>query len=208
VIARSFAVVLLALAATCAEASAIDRLHAFLSDTKTARATFAQTVVDRNGRRVQNSSGTVALSRPGKFRWEYEKPNKQLIVGDGVRVWLYDEDLKQVTVKKMDSALGSTPAALLTGSNEVERAFTLVALPDAEGLEWLEATPKSNESTFASVRLGFDANGLARMQLKDNFGHTTTISFAKFERNANLPHELFTFKPPSGADVIGDKSGA
>lgn len=194
--------------ATLAHASAIDRLHAFLSDTKSARASFSQTVVDRGGKRVQQSSGSVALSRPGKFRWEYDKPYKQLIVGDGRRVWIYDEDLKQVTVKKMDAALGSTPAALLAGSNEIERAFTLIALPDSEGLEWLEATPKASDSAFASVRMGFDASGLARMELKDNFGHTTVIAFAKFERNAALPQELFTFKPPSGADIIGDKSGA
>jgi outer membrane lipoprotein carrier protein len=188
-------------------ASAIDRLHAFLNDVKTARANFSQTVVDRGGRRVQESSGTVAISRPGKFRWETEKPAKLLIVGDGTRVWVYDEDLKQVTVKKMDTALGSTPAALLTGSNEIEHAFTLFALPSDEGLEWLEAKPKSTDSTFASVKMGFDANGLARMELKDNFGHTTTIAFSKFEKNANVAPSLFTFKPPSGVDVLGDKAG-
>jgi outer membrane lipoprotein carrier protein len=198
----------LALFASGAQASAIDRLHAFLGEMKTARATFTQTVADRNGRRTQQSSGTVALSRPGKFRWEYEKPNKQLIVGDGVRIWIYDEDLKQVTVKKMDAALGATPAALLTGSNEIERSFTLVALPSGDGLEWLEATPRASDSTFTQVRMAFDATGLARMELKDNFGHTTTIAFTKFERNAVLPNDLFVFKPPSGADVVGDKSGA
>jgi len=197
-----------AMFACSAQASAIDRLHGFLSEMKTARASFAQTVVDRNGRRLQQSSGTMALSRPGKFRWEYEKPNKQLIVGDGVRIWVYDEDLKQVTVKKMDAALGSTPAALLTGNNEIERAYTLVAQPSTDGLEWLEATPKASESTFVSVKMAFDANALARMELKDHFGHVTTIVFNKFERNASLPHELFVFKPPSGTDVVGDKSGA
>jgi chaperone LolA len=159
-------------------------------------------VVDKNGKRLQESSGTLALSRPGKFRWNYEKPYQQLIVGDGTKVWIYDSDLNQVTVKKLDAALGSTPAALLAGSSEIERGFTLVAQPDAEGLEWLEATPKAADSTFATVRMGFDAHGLARMQLRDNFGHTTMITLSKSERNVTLPPDLFKFTAPKGADVI------
>jgi outer membrane lipoprotein carrier protein len=191
-------------ASVCAQASAIDRLHSFIEDTKTLRAAFTQAVLDKDGKRLQESSGTLALARPGKFRWNYEKPYQQLIVGDGKKVWIYDSDLNQVTVRKLDAALGSTPAALLAGSNEIERAFTLVAQSDADGLQWLEATPKAADSTFATVRMGFDAKGLSRMQLRDHFSHTTMITLSKSERNVSLPPDLFKFTAPKGADVIGD----
>jgi outer membrane lipoprotein carrier protein len=203
-IARIMVAALLAGMFACASASGIDRLHGFMNDIKTARAVFTQVVLDKNGKRLQEASGTLALARPGRFRWSYEKPYKQLIVGDGIKVWVYDDDLNQVTVRKLDSALGSTPAALLAGSNEIERAFTLVAQPPSEGLEWVEATPKTGESTFASVRMGFAANALARMQLYDHFGQTTVITLSKFERNASVSPELFKFVAPKGADMIGD----
>lgn len=199
---RLMAFALAACAAGWAQGSAIDRLHSFLSDTRTLRASFAQVVTDKAGRKVQESSGTLALARPGKFRWNYDLPYKQLIVGDGSKVWVFDADLNQVIVRKLDAALGSTPAALLAGGNEIETAFTLIAQPAAEDLEWLEATPKSSESTFASVRMGFDSAGLSRMEFKDNFGQTTRLVFSRMERNAAVPGSEFRFVPPPGADVI------
>ena len=185
-----------------AHASAIDRLHSFLTDIRTLRASFAQVVTDKAGRKVQEASGTLALARPGKFRWSYAAPYKQVIVGDGAKVWVFDADLNQVIVRKLDAALGSTPAALLAGGSDVEQAFTLVALADADGLEWLEATPKSAESTFAAVRMGFAGAALARMELKDKFGQTTRLVFSNVERNAAVAAGDFRFAPPPGADVI------
>lgn len=204
---RHVAVVVLAfaLAVTAVEAATIDRLRAFVRDTQTARAQFTQTVADRNGRVTQSAAGEFLLERPGKFRWSVAKPYKQLLVGDGQRVWVFDEDLNQVIVRKVGDALGSTPAALLSGNQDVERAFAWKELPVADGLDWLSATPLNKETTFAEIRLGFDTRGLAALELLDAFGQKSLVRFTSFERNPKLAAELFQFTPPKGADVIGDK---
>jgi outer membrane lipoprotein carrier protein len=191
--------------ATTGNAATLDRLRAFVRETQTARAQFTQNVVDRNGRAVQSATGEFELSRPGKFRWTVEKPYKQLLVGDGQRVWVYDEDLKQVIVRKIGEALGATPAALLSGNQEVESAFAWADLPAADGLEWLGATPLAKDAAFSSIRLGFDAKGLAALEVVDVFGQTSVVRFANFERNPKLPPERFRFVPPTGVDVIGEK---
>lgn len=183
----------------------MDRLRAFVRDTTTARTTFTQTVIDRTGRVVQKANGEFALSRPGRFRWSVDKPYRQLVVGDGERVWIYDEDLNQVVVRNVGEAVGSTPAALLAGKEEVEKAFTWTELPAAQGLEWLAAVPLSAEATFREIRLGFDAKGLVALELLDAFGQRTSIRFADMARNPALPPETFRFVPPKGADVIGAK---
>ena len=195
---------LLAAVAPLADAATLERLRAFVHDTQTARAAFTQTVTDKNGRTKQEASGEFAISRPGRFRWSVDQPYKQLLVGDGDRVWIYDPDLNQVVKRRNDQALGSTPAALLAGKDEVERAFDWRDLPAADGLEWLGATPKNKESTFGEIRLGFNASGLAALEVYDNFGQRTLIRFGKLERNPKLPAELFKFTPPPGADVVGD----
>lgn len=187
-----------------AQAGAIDKLRQFLDSTKTVRADFAQIVVAKNGRKPQQSTGVMMFSRPGKFRWEVRKPYEQLLVGDGDKVWIYDPDLRQVTVRKMGAALGSTPAALLAGDNAFEKNFTLREGGEAEGYEWVEATPKAGDSGFEKIRLGFAGNDLRAMELHDNFGQTTSLLFGKLERNPSLAGSLFRFVPPAGADVIGE----
>jgi outer membrane lipoprotein carrier protein len=187
-----------------AEGATLERLRAFVRDTQTARAEFTQTVTDKNGRKVQEASGEFAIARPGKFRWSVTAPYKQLLVGDGERVWIYDADLNQVVKRRNDQALGTTPAALLAGKDDVERAFDWRDLPPSDGLEWLGATPKGKESSFSDIRLGFDASGLAALEIFDNFGQRTVIRLARLERNPKLSPELFKFTPPKGADVVGD----
>lgn len=196
---------LVALVSGAAHGANLDRLRAFVRDTQTARAEFTQSVAGREGRVAQTASGEFLLERPGKFRWSVAKPYKQLLVGDGHRVWIYDEDLNQVIVRKIGEALGATPAALLAGSQDVEKAFTWKDLPPADGLDWLSATPISQETTFAEIRLGFDAKGLAALELLDAFGQKSVVRFTSFERNPKLPASSFTFTPPKGADVIGDR---
>ncbi len=199
------AVVALVGCASLADAATLDRLHAFVRETQTARAAFTQTVSDRNGHTRQQAAGEFSIARPGKFRWSVDKPYKQLLVGDGERVWIYDEDLNQVVKRRNDQALGTTPAALLAGREDVEKAFDWRDLPPADGLEWLSATPKNKEgSSFTEIRLGFDSNGLAALQVLDNFGQRTLIKLSKLERNPKLPADLFQFTPPKGADVIGE----
>ncbi len=196
--------VVFCLHSTLCNASSIERFAQFIGATQTARANFDQKVFDRAGKMVQESKGTLAFSRPGKFRWNYQKPFAQLIVGDGVRVWVYDSDLQQVTVKRIDQVMTSTPAALLAGNNEALRAFHMVDRGTSEGLEWLEAIPKEKEGGFEQVRLGFGFSGLEVMELSDSFGQKTILRLTSLERNPGLDPGLFRFVPPKGADVIGD----
>ncbi len=204
--ARSLiALVLWFLATGVVRAGGVDQLKAFIEGAKSVRAAFTQIVSDKTGKVVSQASGTMQFSRPGRFRWEYAKPYQQLIVGDGQRLWIWDSDLNQVTAKKLSEALGSSPAALLAGSNEIEKSFTLIDAGSANGIDWLRALPKDKESTFESIRMGFADGSLTRMELADNFGQTTVIDFSKLERNPKLAPESFKFVPPPGADVIGEE---
>ncbi|MGE5791446.1 MAG: outer membrane lipoprotein chaperone LolA [Bacteroidota bacterium] len=188
-----------------AQASGVDRLNQFMASTITATGEFEQRVLSRDRRLVQQSRGTLAFARPGKFRWTYAKPYPQVIVGDGARVWVYDEDLNQVTVRKIGQAIGATPAALLAGSNEALKAFELKDEGAREGLEWVEAVPRDKESGFERIRLGFGFSGIERMELVDAFGQTTELRFSALQRNPRIDPALFSFSPPKGADVVGDK---
>jgi len=190
---------------TIASASATESLKNFIHETKTVSATFSQTLLDNNARVIQESSGTMQFERPSKFRWIYEKPYEQLIVGDGQRVWFYDVDLNQVTVRQFDIAIGSSPAALLAGNTAIEENFELTELGQQSELDWLEAIPKNKESTFEFIQLGFTSNGtLQIMVLRDSFGQTTVLSFTDLNKNPALPADFFTFTPPEDADVISD----
>jgi len=188
-----------------AEAAAIDRFKAFARSTQSARAEFEQRVLDRNGKLVQQAQGSFVFQRPGKFRWVYAKPADQVIVGDGARVWIHDRDLNQVTVRRLSKALGSTPAALLAGSSDVEKAFELSDAGTRDGLEWLEAKPRDADAGFERIRMGFSATGLEAMELRDNFGQTTRLRFMNLQRNPKVDPAEFRFEPPKGADVLGEK---
>ncbi len=186
-------------------AAADPRLQEFLTGTRTLSAQFTQVVIDRKGRQVQEAEGSLFLSRPGRFRWEYTRPAGQLVVGDGTRLWVYDQDLEQVTVRRLDQALGESPAALLAGSNEVERLFVFREAGEAEGLAWLEATPRSKEGSFERIRMGFRGGNLQAMEVHDHFGQVTRLRFTSIRRNPRLAPELFRFTPPRGVDVLGDR---
>jgi outer membrane lipoprotein carrier protein len=191
------------LASAAVDAASLERLRQFVRDTQTARTPFTQVVTDKSGRVVQTVSGQFDLARPGRFRWSVDKPYKQLLVGDGQKVWVFDPDLNQVIVRNMGEALGASPAALLAGKADVESAFTWKDQPPADGLDWLQATPLAKDSTFSEIRLGFDAHGLVALELFDAFGQKSVVRFTAFERNPKLAPELFKFTPPKGADVIG-----
>lgn len=188
-----------------ARADSIAQFKAFLRTTQSARAEFQQKVQDRSGKVVQEAKGSFVFQRPGRFRWTYAKPADQLIVGDGERVWIYDRELNQVTVRRLSRALGSTPAALLAGSSEVEAAFELSEAGSRDGLEWLEARPKEREAGFERIRIGFGAAGLQAMELADHFGQTTVLRFSNLVRNPRVDPAEFRFEPPKGADVLGER---
>ena len=188
-----------------AHAGATDKLKNFIASTRSGQADFTQTVQDKSGKRIQGASGAMQFQRPGKFRWTYQKPYEQLIVGDGEKFWLHDVELNQVTVKKLDAALGSSPAALLSGNNEIERNFVLKDIEDRDGLEWLQATPKTKDTSFEKILMAFNAKSdLVVMELRDTFSHNTVLRFSNLQRNPHLAANLFSFTPPKGADVLGE----
>ena len=195
---------LLSLLPAPASAAGVERFREYLRSTQTAQADFEQQVFDRDRKLVQRSRGSFTLQRPGRFRWSYAQPYAQLIVGDGRRVWIYDEDLNQVTVRAMAKALGSTPAALLAGAADVERAFELSDAGTREGLEWVEAKPREREAGFERIRLGLGTVGVQAMELTDHFGQTTLLRFTNIARNPRVDPDAFRFIPPKGADVLGE----
>lgn len=187
-----------------AQADAVARLNGFFQNTTSMRAQFHQTVLDQQSRKVQEVTGSMQLLRPGKFRWDYNKPYVQLVIGDGQKVWLYDPELNQVTVRSLDKMIGSSPAALLAGNKDIEKTFDIKADMRQDQLDWVEVTPKDKESGFERMFLGFKEENLQEMEVHDNFGQTTVIEFSRLERNPKLNPQAFKFSPPKGADVVGD----
>jgi outer membrane lipoprotein carrier protein len=183
---------------------AVARIDAYLGSFRTLSANFAQTVRNSEGQPTERASGTLALSRPDRFRWDYRAPYLQTIVADGERLWLYDSDLEQVTVRELESGLGSTPAMLLSGSGRVGDAFESAGVEKRGDWNWCRLRPRDPQSDFESVSLAFDARGeLAGMELRDKLGQLTVIEFTDVRRNPSLDASLFRFTPPPGADVIG-----
>lgn len=181
---------------------AIEQLRRFVADTRSARGEFTQRTLKGAGQTAQTASGRFAFSRPGRFRWEVLKPFEQLMVADGERVHFYDRDLEQVTVRKLANSLGSSPAAILFGSNDLEKDFALSDAGPFDGLDWLDAKPRSSDAGFDHIRIGFRSGLPAAMEVRDAFGRTTVFSFTGIERNAQVAAETFRFVPPKGADVI------
>jgi outer membrane lipoprotein carrier protein len=190
-----------ALAAPLVSADPVETLRGFVRDVKSGRATFTQTVTSPDGAKKKISSGSFDFARPNRFRFAYAKPFEQTIVGDGEKVWVYDADLNQVSVRKLGQALGATPAALLAGGT-LERDFDLANLPAQGGLEWAEAKPKARDGAFQAVRVGFRGKDLAALEIIDSFGQKSLLQFNGFAANAAVAPETFRFTVPAGADVI------
>lgn len=192
---------MLAAAAGSARADAVDTLRAFVRDVKSGSAEFTQTVSSPDGARRKVSSGSFEFQRPDRFRFAYARPYEQLIVGDGRKVWIYDADLNQVSVRALSQAIGATPAALLAGA-ALERDFVLQAQPAQDGLDWVQATPRAKDGAFQSMRIGFRGKDLAEVEILDSFGQRSRLQFSRYEANPALPESAFRFVPPKGADVI------
>ena len=193
----------LLVAATGARADAVDALREFARDAKNGRAVFTQVVTSPDGVKKKTSSGSFEFARPNRFRFAYTKPFEQLIVGDGQKVWLYDADLQQASVRPLDKALGATPAALLAGA-ALERDFELRALPAAQGLDWVQAIPreKDENANLQSLRVGFKGKTLAAIELVDGFGQRSLLNFSALVTNIALEPELFRFVAPKGVGVL------
>lgn len=184
-----------------AYADSVDLLREFSQQVKSGRAAFTQTVTSVDGKKKKTSSGQFEFVRPNRFRFVYAKPFEQQIVADGQKVWLYDVDLNQVTVRPLAQALGATPAALLAGSG-FDKEFELAAQGSADGLEWVQATPKAKDGPIRTLRVGFKGSTLAALEIVDAFGQRSLLQFNALEQNLRLPDETFRFTPPKGADVI------
>lgn len=184
-----------------AQADSVDLLRDFAQNVKSGKASFTQTVTSPDGAKKKASSGQFEFVRPNRFRFAYAKPFEQQIVADGQKVWLYDVDLNQVTVRPMAQALGATPAALLAGST-LDKEFDLKSLAAADGFEWVQATPKVKDGPIQSLRVGFKGKDLAALDIVDAFGQRSALRFTGLEQNIKLADEQFRFTPPKGADVI------
>jgi len=190
-----------ALVAPIAHADPVETLRGFVRDVKSGHATFTQTVTSPDGAKKKTSSGSFDFTRQNRFRFAYAKPFEQTIVGDGEKVWIYDADLNQVSVRKLGQALGATPAALLAGGT-LERDFDLANLPAQGCLDWAEARPKARDGAFQAVRVGFRGKDLAALEIVDSFGQKSLLQFNGFAANATIAPETFRFTVPAGADVI------
>ncbi|MCJ7453293.1 MAG: outer membrane lipoprotein chaperone LolA [Steroidobacteraceae bacterium] len=194
-----------AVAVAAVEADSLVRVEAWLKSVHTLSADFVQVVRNRDGQISSRVTGTLSLSRPDRFRWDYRDPYVQVIVADGRKLWLYDADLEQVTVRPLESGLGSTPAMLLSGTGSVGESFTSGPVERDGDWTWCRLVPRQHGSDFESVSLGFDdRGGLVAMQLVDKLGQSTELSFSDVALNQKLDPALFQFTPPKGADVIGD----
>jgi outer membrane lipoprotein carrier protein len=192
---------LLVSASLAAQADAVVALKAFVTEVKSASAQFKQTVSSPDGKRKKVSMGSFEFQRPNQFRFAYSKPFEQLIVGDGQKVWIFDPDLNQASSRRMSQALGATPAALLAGGN-LERDFSLKALPSEGGLDWVQALPRQADGGFQSLKIGFKGRELAALEIVDGFGQQSRLDFSAMATNANLPAERFRFVLPAGADLV------
>jgi len=186
----------------CAADAPIAQLKAFLKSSASLSADFKQVSVNKAGRASQTSFGQFYLNRPGKFRWNYQKPFVQEIVSNSDKVWFYDADLEQVTVKQLDDSLGSTPALLLTGQVDIDEKFVLEEQGSDDELNWIRLSPKNEESGFKYILIGLNNGQLGGMELGDNFGQLTRIYFSNIKINPVLNDSLFDFKAPKGVDVF------
>jgi outer membrane lipoprotein carrier protein len=184
------------------------RVQSFTAGLQGLEAKFHQVLTDRSGREIDQASGVLAIRRPNRFRWDYREPYEQVIVADGSRVWLYDSDLEQVTVRKLDDTLSATPAMLLSGEANLEENFTVTQVQSDADIQWVQMEPKRNDTDFKSVRLGFEGSTLRFMQLADKLGQTTRLEFTDVQRNPVMDPSRFTFTVPPGADVIGGPAPA
>lgn len=195
---------LVASVAHAAPGAARERLDTFAKGLHSLSGNFSQELLDVNGKKGKTSSGTMALQAPRQFRWETTAPYKQTIVADGSRVWLYDPDLEQVTVRVQSSEESHSPLTVLTDVKQMDKDFNVAEQGEHDGLSWLRLTSKAKDPQFDYADLGFDANGLARMLFRDQLGAVTDIRFSGWQRNVPIPPDTFNFVPPQGADVIGD----
>jgi len=183
-------------------ASAQEQLRAFVATVTSATGSFSQYTVNDQGRTQPAQTGVFSFQRPGKFKWAVQKPYEQLVISDGRQVFQYDPDLAQVTERKVDAAIGTSPAAILFGSGSLEQSFDVSALPAKDGVDWLRAKPRTADAGFSRVDIGMKDNLPVRVELLDSFGQTTRVDLSAIQSNPSLPAKEFQFTAPKGVDVV------
>jgi outer membrane lipoprotein carrier protein len=184
--------------------SAREQLNLFSAGLETLHARFGQQVISSDGAVQDSSSGEVWLSRPQRFRWEYGGEFPEWVVADGIRVWIYDVTLEQVTVRDQSDTAADSPLILLTDPASLDKQFEVREAGEAWGLQLLELRARSAETDFERILLGLRDGGLELMIMEDAFGLRTEVRFRDVQRNPELDSTLFNFEPPDGVDVIGD----
>lgn len=194
------------ISATVIAEERIDPLKVFLKEFETLQSDFTQTLLNEDNEQLEQTSGTLYLQQPGKFNWTYKTPYVQKIISNGEVLWIYDEDLEQLTIRGFGSEqLAQTPAAIILGNDYPERHFVQVDLGKIEDFNWIELTPRDLEAQFKNIRIGFEYKRLAMMIIADNLGQTTRIDFSNAQKNATLSEELFNFEAPEGVDVLDER---
>ena len=204
VIPKTLVFTFLLVSQTYAGPKSLESLDRFYQSVQTYTARFQQVVLDEGLNPIEESSGLMQIARPGRFRWDYEPPNEQYIVSDGERVWLYDIELEQITVRSQEQSLGKTPATLLAGSSDIKTNYEIRDLGQAGVLVWVGMTPKDNESGFSDMRIGFENDELRIMELVDGLGQTTRITLTEATENQQIDDARFTLEPPPGVDIIDE----
>ncbi len=195
--------VLILISLSCIGSEVVGQLNTYFIEVDSFQGNFLQTVWDENNQLVQESRGTIALDRPGRFRWQYLQPHRQLILADGKYLWVYDEELQQAVAKPITEALGSVPIMLLTNPRSLYEDFKILATMNREGLSWVELAPLIQDAEFRSIQIGMNEHGIQKMELYDHFSQRTAIEFSRLELNVSFPKGYFMFEAPLGVDVVG-----
>lgn len=188
--------------AAVAQADGIAALERFYNKVDSLKADFEQVQTDEDGQPLQQASGVFLLERPDRFRWEYQRPYRQIIVSDGEVFRFYDIDLAQVTIRNIDATLRATPALLLTGGAALEDAFNIAAAGERGGMAWVKLTPRADDTDFQAVRLGLKNDVPQVMELDDNLGQTTRIRFSNVQLDPQIDASQFTLEVPDDVEVV------
>ncbi len=196
--------VVIAMLSWALKAQGINDLQRFFNDVQSYTAKFSQVVLDESFNLLQESSGTLWIQRPDKFRWDYDIPFEQHIVGDGERIWVHDVELQQVTVRRVSGGLGATPALLLAGRGKLDENFSVNSLGSQGQLEWTQLIPKNKDGGYEEIRIGFENGRIRILEMIDSFGQTTRIALRDANENVEINAGKFVFEPPPGTDVVGE----
>ena len=182
-----------------------DPLQTFLENFNSLESNFIQQLINENGEVLEKSEGILLLQQPGKFNWTYKTPYAQKIISNGDVLWIFDEDLEQLTIRNIGNALDETPAGIILGNNDINEHFVQVGIGLIDGYDWIELTPKKTETQYKNIRIGFNDTQLGMMIIVDNLGQTTRIDFINVKKNAELQPSSFELETPADVDVIDER---